>query len=149
MPKTTADHISITFRGVEDLAAFRRRRKVEAVTPHLLDPLRRRGDVSQHFDEADEAEVWREAARLAGRRLGVHVRTGRTRCVCPDREGVHVWAVNLDVEVSEAEVRAAINRAAALVDGSPGMSRRRRPSPLPAPQPPLADPGGDGRSGRA
>jgi hypothetical protein len=40
--------------------------------------------MSQHFDEADEAEVWREA-RLAGRRLGVHVRTGRARCVCPDR----------------------------------------------------------------
>jgi hypothetical protein len=71
---------------------------------HLLDSLRRRGDVSQHLDEADEAEAWREAARLAGGRLGVHVRTGRTRYVCPDRVGVHVWAVNLDVEVSEAEV---------------------------------------------
>ncbi|MEX2652296.1 MAG: hypothetical protein WD473_07610 [Acidimicrobiia bacterium] len=115
MPESTTDHISITFRGVEDLAAFRRRRHVEAVVPHLLDSLRRRGDVSQHSDEADEADLWREAARVAGRRLGVHVRTGRTRCVCPDRDGVHVWAVNLDVEVSEAELRAAVNRAAALM----------------------------------
>ena len=37
MFESTADHISITFRGVEDLAAYRWRREVEAVVSHRQD----------------------------------------------------------------------------------------------------------------
>lgn len=148
MPNRPADHISITFRGVEDLETYRRRRQVDAILPDVLDSLRRSGDATQHLDDPPEAGVWREAARVAGRRLGVHVRTGETACGCPDRDGVHVWVVNLDAEVNEADLRAALNRAAALVDGSPGVRRfrHRQPSPPLAPPPPPAGQGEDGRS---
>ena len=148
MPNRPADHISITFRGVEDLEAYRRRRQVDAVLPDVLDSLRRSGDATQHLDDPREAVVWREAARAAGRRLGVHVRTGETGCGCSDRDGVHVWVVNLDAEVNEADLRAALNRVVALVDGSPGVRRfrHRRPSPPLVPPPPPAGQGEDGRS---
>jgi len=64
--------------------------------------------------------MWREAGRLARRRLGRHVRTGSTRCGCADRDGSHVWVVDLDYEVSEAEQRRAVLWLSALLDGVHG-----------------------------
>lgn len=120
MPQRAADNISTAFRNVEDLGAYRRRRLATAIFPQLLDPLRRGGDVIRHLDDPDQIDLWREAGRIAGRKLGVHVRTGQTGCGCPDGIGVHVRVVNLDAEVTDGEMRVALNRLTALIDG-PGQ----------------------------
>ena len=44
---------------------------------------------------------------MAGRMLGVHVRTGQTSCGCADRNREHVWVANLDAEVPEDGILAS------------------------------------------
>jgi hypothetical protein len=56
----------ITSRGIEDLAAFRWRRQVEAVIAHLLNSLWRRGDVSQHCGFMDKPDVFRGLTDMGG-----------------------------------------------------------------------------------
>ena len=150
MPETPTDHISITSGAVEDLETFKLQRQAARIVPQLLDPLSR-SHVIQHLDDPYEVAAWREAGRIAGRRLGVHVRTGQTSCGCSDRTGEHVWVANLDAEVPEEGIgAAALSRLTALVDGpDPQGSVRSRPPWLRlVRQPPLAGPAGDGHTGQ-
>ena len=150
MPEVPTDNILTTLGRVEDLETFKLRRQAARIVPQLLDPLSR-SHVIQHLDDSDEVAAWREAGRMAGRRLGVHVRTGRTSCGCADRTGAHVWVANLDAEVPEEGIgAAALNRLAALVDGpEPQRSGRSRPPWLRlVRQPPPAGPAEDGRIDR-
>ena len=75
MPETPTDHISITSGAVEDFERFKLRRQAARIVPLLLDPLSR-DHVIRHLDDSDEVSAWREAGRMAGRQLGIHVRTG-------------------------------------------------------------------------
>ena len=150
MPKAPTDHISTTSGAVEDIETFKLRRQAARIVPQLLDPLSR-DHIVRHLDNSGEVAVWREAGRMAGRRLGVHVRTGQTSCGCPDRTGEHVWVANLDAQVPEEGIgAAALDRLTALVDGSEQVeSARSRPPLLQlVPQPLPAGPAGDGRTGR-
>ena len=151
MPKTPPDHISTTFGAVEDLARFKLRRQAAMIVPQLLDPLSR-DHVLEHLDDPSDVAAWREAGRMAGRQLGIHVRTGQTSCGCADRSGEHVWVANLDAEVSEEGIgAAALDRLTALVDGpeQQGSARSRPPWLRLVPQPPPAGPAADGRTDRA
>ena len=150
MPETPTDHISITSGAVEDLERFKLRRQAVRIVPLLLDPLGR-DHVVRHLDDPYEVAAWREAGRMAGRQLGIHVRTGQTSCGCADRTGEHVWVANLDAEASEEGIgAAALGRLTALVDGPEqlGSVRSRRPSLQLVPQLPPAGPAGDARTGR-
>ena len=151
MPKAPTDHISTTSGAVEDIETFKLRRQAARIVPLLLDPLSR-DHVVQHLDDPHEVAAWREAGRIAGRQLGIHVRTGQTSCGCVDRTGEHVWVANLDAQVPEEGIgAAALNRLTALVDGpeQEGSVRSRRPLLRLVPQPLPGGPAGDGRSGRA
>ena len=151
MPETPTDHISITSGAVEDFERFKLRRKAARIVPLLLDPLSR-DHVIRHLDDSDEVAAWREAGRMAGRQLGIHVRTGQTSCGCADRIGEHVWVANLDAQVPEDGLdAAALDRLTALVDGpeQQGSDRSRPPWLRLVPQPPPAGPAADGRTDRA
>jgi len=109
-----------TSRRVQSLDRHRRRRRAEPLIPEVAFELQAAGAVVRHLDDPADAEMWREAGRLAGRRLGRHVRTGSTRCGCADRVGSHVWVVDLDHEVSEADQRRAVLVLSAIFDGVHG-----------------------------
>ncbi len=150
MPETPTDHRLTTLGKVENLKTYKLKRRAARIVPQLLDPLSR-DHVVQHLDDSGEVAVWREAGRMAGRRLGVHVRTGQTSCGCPDRTGEHVWVANLDAPAPEEGVgAAALNRLAALVDGPEhrGSVRSRPPWLRLVRQPPPAGPAEDGRIDR-
>lgn len=88
-------------------------RKARALADHLLPVLRDRGSLLVDAADIEDCERWRRAARIAGRRLGVRVRTGVTG------GGERVWAASLDHEVSEAEMRQAGLAMDALLDSRP------------------------------
>lgn len=48
-----------------------------------------------------DPDLWRLAARRAARQAGLHVRTGLSR------DGSTLWAVDMDREVTEADMRRA------------------------------------------
>lgn len=112
-------------RRVHNLDRHRRRRRAEPLIPEVALELQAAGAVVRHLDNPADAEMWREAGRLAGRRLGRHVRTGSSRCGCTDRDGSHVWVVDLDHEVSEAEKRQSVLLLSAMFDG---IRRPKRPN---------------------
>jgi len=118
-----ADHEMTTSRRVQSLEQHRRRRRAELLIPEVAFELQAAGTVVSQLDDPADVEMWREAGPLAGRRLGRHVRTGSTRCGCADRDGSHVWMVDLNHEVSEAEQRRSVPLLSA-VDGV-----RRLPEP--------------------
>jgi hypothetical protein len=61
-------------------------RRLERLVPQLEYELRTYRSVTHGADQIGNVELWRKAARIAGRRLGIPVRTG----VSPD--GTKVWA---------------------------------------------------------
>lgn len=91
------------------------RAKVERLARSILPALRDRGSAHRRTDELEDVELWRRAARRAGRLLGWRTRTGLTD------DGSVVRAVALDFTATEREVREAGARVTALVLG------RRRP----------------------
>jgi len=119
-----ADHEMTTSQRVRSIEQHRRRCRAEPLIPEVALELQAAGTVVSHLDDPADVEMWREAGRLAGRRLGRHVRTGSTRCGCADRDGSHVWVVDLDYEVSEAEQRRSVLLLSAVFDGV-----RRPPEP--------------------
>jgi hypothetical protein len=64
---------------------FRQRRR-ERLARDLEYVLRTRGSVNIGVETAGDVELWRSAARLAGRRLCMPIRTGVSR------DGAVVWA---------------------------------------------------------
>jgi hypothetical protein len=62
------------------------RRRLQRLTDELAIELSLRGSVMYTADYVGDVDLWRRAARAAGRRLGIVVRTG----VSPD--GAKVWA---------------------------------------------------------
>ena len=84
MPNRPADYVSITFRGVEDLEAYRRCRQVDAFFHDVLGSLRGSGDPTRHLDDPGEADVWREArcTRSCARRMP---RSKRSSSCCSPR----------------------------------------------------------------
>ncbi len=98
-----------TSRNVVSLAAVRRRRRVEPLIPEVTSELSANGTLIRHLDEPTDVDFWREAGRAAGRRLGVRVRTGSTRCGCVGGEGVHVWVLDIEREATvEDQLRAVV-----------------------------------------
>jgi hypothetical protein len=62
------------------------RRRVEKLVPQLMDELQTHRSVTHGADQVADVDVWRKAARIAGRRLGIPVRTGVSR------DGTKIWA---------------------------------------------------------
>jgi hypothetical protein len=98
-----------TSRNVVSLAAVRRRRRINPLIPEIAWELAATGTLVRHLDEPTDVDSWREAGRAAGRRLGVRVRTGSTRCGCVGSEGVHVWVLDINREATvEDQLRAVM-----------------------------------------
>jgi hypothetical protein len=62
------------------------RRRLERLAAELALELRLRRSVTYGTDYVEDVELWRRAARLAGRQLGIQVRTGVSS------DGTKVWA---------------------------------------------------------
>jgi hypothetical protein len=62
------------------------RRRVEKLVPQLIHELKTHRSVTHGADQIADIDAWRKAARIAGRRLGIPVRTGLSR------DGTKVWA---------------------------------------------------------
>ncbi len=62
------------------------RRRLEHLVEQLTQQLLVRRGVTHGTDYVEDIELWRKAARIAGRRLGMQVRTGVSR------DGSKVWA---------------------------------------------------------
>jgi hypothetical protein len=62
------------------------RRRLEHLSQQLADELRIRRSITMSSACIEDVELWRRAARLAGRRLGIPVRTGLSS------DGTKVWA---------------------------------------------------------
>jgi hypothetical protein len=62
------------------------RRRLERLVPQLMDELQTYRSVTHGTDHVGDVDLWRKAARAAGRRLGMQVRTGVSR------DGMKVWA---------------------------------------------------------
>jgi hypothetical protein len=112
-----ADHEMTTSRRVTSIEDHRRRRRVEALLPEMALEFQSTGVVLRHLDDPTDVDVWREAGRLVGRRLGRHVRTGVTPCGCAALTGAHVWVLDLDREATAADRAQAIQLVSTLVDG--------------------------------
>ena len=65
------------------------RRRLERLAERLAVELRRDRTVVSSSDFVEDVEFWRRAARLAGRRIQLHVRTGLSR------DGGKVWATEV------------------------------------------------------
>ena len=61
-------------------------RRLEFLVLELMSQLQGESAVKHGADHVGDVELWRRAARIAGHRLGIPVRTG----VSPD--GTEVWA---------------------------------------------------------
>jgi hypothetical protein len=61
-------------------------RRLELLFEELTTQLRFNHGVKHGTDYVGDVELWRKAARIAGRRLGIPVRTGVSR------DGTEVWA---------------------------------------------------------
>src|SRR5581483_6490673 len=84
--------------------------KAERLAPELAAALRTHGYVIAAVADLDESvEVWRRAARRAGRLLGWRVQTK----LSPD--GSRVWCVSQDFPTPPGAHRTAANLFAALV----------------------------------
>lgn len=82
-----------------------RRRRIEKLLPPLVEQMRIDGQALVSVDRVEDLELWRAAARAAGRQLGYHVRTG----ISVERVA---WACCIDFPpMSEAEVRRRLNAA--------------------------------------
>ncbi|MCU1428408.1 MAG: hypothetical protein JWL83_2408 [Actinomycetia bacterium] len=68
------------------LADEMRRRRLEHLAADLKTELLIRRSLTMSVERVEDVELWRSAARLAGRRLGIPVRTGVSR------DGSTVWA---------------------------------------------------------
>jgi hypothetical protein len=88
--------------GVTDLEQVR----VERLVPTIVAELRARGVALAAVSTMDDVARWRRAARLAGRQLGWHVRTGVS--------SESVWAASEDWEAPPGADRDAAVRVAAL-----------------------------------
>lgn len=73
--------------------------KVNRLAPVLAAELAGRGSLTRDLDDVADVEVWRKAARKAGRILGRSVTTGAT--------GTRVWVVDNDHEVTDGDLRQA------------------------------------------
>jgi hypothetical protein len=62
------------------------RRRLERLTEQLTEQLRVHRSLTLDVDRLEDVELWRKAARRAGRRLAVPVRTGVSH------DGTKVWA---------------------------------------------------------
>jgi hypothetical protein len=62
------------------------RRRLERLVQQLTEQLRVHRSLTLGVDRVDNVDLWRKAARMAGRRLGIPVRTGVSR------DGAKVWA---------------------------------------------------------
>ena len=61
--------------SLDELAKRRFDRQVDELTMLLA----AKGCLQMNVDQVEDVETWRKAVRAAGRRLGVHVRTGVVR----------------------------------------------------------------------
>ena len=61
-------------------------RQLERLVPQIEYELRTYRSVTHGADQIDDVDLWRKAARTAGRRLGIPVRTGVSS------DGTKVWA---------------------------------------------------------
>jgi hypothetical protein len=61
-------------------------RRLEILVRELENQLRTDRGVKHGVDYVADVDLWRKAARIAGRRLGIPVRTGISR------DGTEVWA---------------------------------------------------------
>jgi hypothetical protein len=95
------------------------RRKVETLAAQVLPALRDRGSLMVDVEHVADIDRWRRAARLAGRQLGCRVRTGVVG------EGARVWAVSLDHEVTEGDLRRVGLAVDAVVDAHRSVRRGR------------------------
>ncbi len=109
-----------TSRRVTSIEEYRRRRRIEALMPEVALEFQSTGVVLRHLDDPADVDLWREAGRLTGRRLGRHVRTGVTRCGCEGLSGAHVWVLDLDREATAADRAQAIQLVSALLERSEG-----------------------------
>lgn len=62
------------------------RRRLMRLVEQLTEQLQERRSLTHGTDYIEDVELWRKAARAAGRRLGIRVRTGVSR------DGTKVWA---------------------------------------------------------
>ena len=97
-------------RGVVDLMAVR----TERLVPGIVYELRVRGTAVADLDGSD-AEAWRRAARLAGRELGLRVRTGVNQG--------RAWVTSDDWVAPPGSDRRAANLFAALLSGTRPLGR--------------------------
>lgn len=61
-------------------------RRRERLARELTRRLRKHRSITMSADSIDDIDLWRGAARVAGRRLGIPIRTGVSR------DGQKVWA---------------------------------------------------------
>ena len=61
-------------------------RRLEILVQELVNQLRTDRGVKHGVDHVGDVDLWRKAARIAGRRLGIPVRTGVSR------DGTEAWA---------------------------------------------------------
>lgn len=89
---------------------------VDKLALQLAAQMRGRGSLSADVADIENVDVWRKAARKAGRILGHNVRTGVS--------GSRVWVVDNDYEVTDADMRRAGETMSAVINRhrSPGLS---------------------------
>jgi hypothetical protein len=86
--------------------------KRDRLVPELAAELQERGSVVRRIEHVDDVDVWRQAARRAGRLLGWRVRSGISRSAAGDA----VWVTSDDFEVTEADLRESGRRVSARLD---------------------------------
>jgi hypothetical protein len=92
------------------------RARVEQLANEFLPILRERGSIDAEVDGLESVQRWRRAARRAARTLGWSIRTGITP------GGTRVWAASDDWPLPRGADRAAAERVAALIHGTPSTT---------------------------
>lgn len=109
-------------RSVTDLGAGAPADLVAVHVSRLADGLQRElrdhGSAAVDIDGDVNADIWRRAARLAGRRLSERVRTGIT--------GAQAWAVLVDRRPGGEDKRRALDSIEAFLGGVLNGSSDRR-----------------------
>jgi hypothetical protein len=90
-------------RRVVDLESAR----VERLADGLVEELRFSGVIRREASTVEDIDRWRRAARRAGKRIGVRVRSGESNGI--------VWVASLDRVPTPAEQDVAATRVAAQI----------------------------------
>lgn len=83
--------------------------KRDRLVPELAAELQECGSVIRRIEHVDDVDVWRQAARRAGRLLGWRVRSG----ISGSAAGDAVWVTSDDFEVTDADLRELGRRVSA------------------------------------